>query len=295
MTIERRSGPLWIVGILMAGCAQWSPPPAGELAHLPVPQLAPDSVVLEVSFIRIPEELADFEQRFWPEADESAIRPEVRRCLATNGFRCGVVSSPPPPALQELLDRQSSSSSDLQGGAMRIAGGADIAVRTHRLRSRAGQPGKIALRPDSVPRFAALLHDADGRVHGETFEQAQCYLNVTTYPQASGQARVELVPLVEHGQPRSRFKGQQGAWIVDNMSRSARTYDTLKVDVPLAPGQCLAVGVTDLRRGLGDQFFGGDADEKEPRLLLLVRLAQTQRDERFMDDAGSTPLLTTTE
>lgn len=293
MTIERRTGLLGIVGILFAGCAQWSPPPAAELAKLPVPQLAPDSVVLEVSFVRIPDEVVDFDGRFWAEADESVVGTELRRYLAANGFRCGVVSSPPPPVLQELLDRQPPS--ELMGGAMQISGGAEIAVRTHRLRSRAGQPGKIALRPDSVPRLAALLHDPDGRVHGETFEQAQCYLSVTTHPQANGQTRVELVPLVEHGQPRSRFKGQQGAWIVDNTSRSVRTYDALKVEAPLAPGQCLAVGVTDVRRGLGDQFLGGDVDEKEPRLLLLVRLAQTQRDERFMDDSDLAPLLTTTE
>jgi hypothetical protein len=146
-----------------------------------------------------------------------------------------------------------------------------------------------------VPRLAALLHDPDGRVHGETFEQAQCYLSVTTYPESSGQTRVELVPTIEHGYPRSRFKGQQGAWIVDNMSRPARTYDALKVDAALAPGQCVAVGVTDVRRGLGNLFFGSDADEKEPRLLLLVRLAQTQRDERFMDAEDLTPLVTTTE
>jgi hypothetical protein len=250
-------------------------------------------VVLEVSFIRIPEEHADFEQRFWPEADESAITPEVRRCLAANGLRSGVVSSPPPPALQELLDRQPSS--DLGGGVMSVAGGTEIAVRTHRLRSRAGHPGKIAVRANPAPRLAALVQDADGQVHGETFEQAQCYLCVTTYPQGSGQTRVELVPTIEYGQPRSRFKGQQGAWIVDNLSRPVRTYEALKVDAALAPGQCVAVGVTDVRRGLGNQFFGSDADEQEPRLLLLVRLAQTQRDERFMEEEELTPLVTTTQ
>ncbi len=90
----------------MAGCAQWSTPPASELTKLPLPKLAPDSVVLEVTFIRIPEERVDFEARFWPEADEAALNAELRRRMAANGFRSGILGSPPPAALQELLDQQ---------------------------------------------------------------------------------------------------------------------------------------------------------------------------------------------
>ncbi len=69
---------------------------------LPLPKLAPDSVVLEVTFIRIPEEQVDFEDRFWPEADEAALNAELRRRMAANGFRGGMVGTPPPPALQEV-------------------------------------------------------------------------------------------------------------------------------------------------------------------------------------------------
>ncbi len=90
--LRRTRALLWLIGIIpVIGCAQWSTPPAAELTNLPLPNLAPDSVVLEVTFVRIPAEKLDFESRFWPAADESAIDMELRRRLAGHGFRAGVV------------------------------------------------------------------------------------------------------------------------------------------------------------------------------------------------------------
>jgi hypothetical protein len=281
----------WLVWTaVVAGCAQWSTPPSSELANLPLPKLAPDSVVLEVTFIRIPEERVDFEERFWPEADESALNTELRRRMAANGFRGGLVGTPPPPALQELLD--SHSAPDLGDGVTRIEAGAEIAVRTHRLRNRAGHPGKIIVRGTPVFKLAALAYDENGRVHGESLEQAQFYFSITSRPQGDGQVRIELVPTIEHGQPRSRFKGQQGAWTVDNVSRATKTYDDLKIDTLLSPGQSVAIGCSNTLRGLGEQFFAADSEEREPRLLLIVRLQQTQLDERFMTDETLEPITT---
>ena len=261
------------------------------MTKLPLPKLTPDSVVLEVTFIRIPEERVDFEARFWPEADEAALNAELRRRMAANGFRSGILGSPPPAALQELLDQQPAQ--DPGDGSTRIEAGAEIAVRTHRLRSRSGHPSKIIVRGTAVPKLAALLYDEDGRVRGESLDQAQFYYCVTSHPQGDGQVRIELVPTIEHGQPRSRFKGQQGAWTVDNVSRPTKTYDDLKIDTMLSPGQSVAIGCNDAHRGLGEQFFAADPAEKEPRLLLVVRLQQTQLDERFMKEDVLEPITTT--
>ncbi|MHB8867013.1 MAG: hypothetical protein ACYC6N_32015, partial [Pirellulaceae bacterium] len=184
--MTRRIGTLyWLIWTAaVAGCAQWSPPPPGELTQLPLPKLAPDSVVLEVTFIRIPEERVDFEQRFWPEADEAALDADLRRRMAANGFRGGIVGTPPPPALQELLDRQPAP--DVSEGATTIEAGAEIAVRTHRLRNRAGHPGKIVVRGTPVSKLAALLSDEEGRVRGESLDQAQFYFSIASHPQGDG-------------------------------------------------------------------------------------------------------------
>lgn len=282
---------LWFGLLSMAGCAQWNPPPASELTKLPLPKLAPDSVVLEVTFIRIPEERVDFETRFWPEADETPLDTELRRRMAANGFRCGILESPPPPALQELLDQQPLA--DLNDGTTRIEAGSELAVRTTRLRSRSGHPSKIIVRGTPIAKLAALLYDDQGRVHGESLEQAQFFYCVTSHPQGDGRVRIELVPTIEHGEARPRYRGQQGAWMVDNVSRPTKTYDDLKIDTLLSPGQSVAIGCNDIHRGLGEQFFASSAEDKEPRLLLVVRLQQTQLDERFMKEDVLEPITTT--
>jgi hypothetical protein len=289
--LRRTRALLWLIGIIpVIGCAQWSPPPAAELTNLPLPSLAPDSVVLEVTFVRIPAEKLDFESRFWPEADESALDVELRRRLAANGFRAGVVRTPPPPVLQELFDAQGVP--DAADGTTALSGGNEIAVRAHRLRNRTGQPGKVIVRGTTIPKLAALVSDESGRIRGESLDQAQAFFTVTSHTQEDGQVRVEMTPTVEHGQQRPRFKGQHGAWVVDNSSRPAKTFDDLQISAILSPGQAVAIGCSESLRGLGEQFFAADLAEQEPRLLLIVRLQQTQADERFAPDDLPEPTVT---
>lgn len=274
--------------VLTCGCAQWTPPPASELSRLPMPPLAPDSVVLEMTFVRISKDATEFEGRFWPEVDETSWNAELRRRWSSNGFRCGLVGSPPPPALQEVLDLQSPS--ELGEGVTTIEPGSEIVARSHRLRNRAGNPTRIVVRSNPVERLAALTYDPQGAVRGETFEQAQCYFTVTSFPLGDGRVRLELTPMIEHGQPRTRFKGQQGAWMIDNTSRPTKPYEDLKVEAILSPGQSLAVGSTGSERGLGQHFFGADREADVPQLLLLVRLQQTQLDDRFVESPSVEPV-----
>ncbi len=88
------------------GCATWSTAPTADLPSLTLPKLAPDSVVLEVAFVRIPEEQEGFSGRFWREVDEEALPTDLRRRLAANGFRVGLVGSTLPSELQDVLDQE---------------------------------------------------------------------------------------------------------------------------------------------------------------------------------------------
>ncbi len=286
-----RAGLAGLFVMLVAGCAQWSStPPMTEIAALPLPKLAPDSVVLEVTFVRIPEEQADFCERFWAEADEAVLPPELRRRLISNGFRCGLIGATIPAPLQEILDQQPISQPGM--GIQTTDPGQEVAARTHRMRSRQGHPGKLLVRANPVEKVAALTHHADGRVTGESLDQAQFFFSVTSYPQGGGQVKVELLPTIEYGQPRSRYRGENGMWMIDNTSREAKVFDDLKVETLLSPGSSVALTCTDAERGLGDQFFGADRAEKLPRLLLVVRLQQTQLDDRFDQPTLPDPVAT---
>jgi hypothetical protein len=243
--------------------------------------LAPDSVVFEVTFIRIPEEQQGFTDSFWPEVDEGIVAVPARRHLAANGFRCGLVGAAVPSVLQEVLDRQPAV--EPGQGTQMVEPGREVVARTHRLRSQAGQPAKIVVRTTPLDKLAVLVNHADGRVSGESLRQAQLLFSISSFPLGDGQVQLELTPTIEHGQPRFRFRGENGAWMVDNTSRDIRMFDDMKVAAHLSAGEALVVTCTVDERGLGNQFFGDDPAEKVSRLLLLVRLQQTQSDARFED------------
>lgn len=286
-----------VVGIvsclaLALGCAHWSaPPPSNELSSLPRPMLAPDSVVFEVTFVHIPENQVDFTARFWPDVDEAVLPTNLRRHLTANGIRCGLIGSPLPAALQEVIDLQPAA--DANGGTKMIDPGRQVVARTNRLRSRSGQIGKILVRSNPIEKLAALTYHTDGGIRGDTLTQAQLLLSITSFSQGDGRVRMELVPTIEHGQPQSRFRGENGAWMVDNTSRDMRILDEMKIGAALMPGDAIAITCTGDARGLGKQFFARDPAENVPQLLLLVRLQQTQVDDRFEDRNAFEPVAST--
>ncbi len=282
-----------VVGTLCAfavGCAHWSSLPPAEALDLtlPRPKLAPDSVVFEVTFVRIPEDQIDFASRFWPEVDEVVLPTSLRRHLATNGFRCGLVGSPLPTVLQNVLDQQPLAAA--MNGVKTIDPGREVTAHTNRLRSRSGLAGKIVVRSNLIEKLATLSYHEDGRISGESLTKAQFLFSITSFAKGDGQVRVELVPTIEHGQPKSRYRGENGAWMIDNTSREVRMFADMKVETTLAPGEAIAMTCTGEQRGLGGQFFGSDPAEKEPRLLLLIRLQQTQMDSRFEDKPAVEPV-----
>jgi hypothetical protein len=271
---------LWVLcSICLAGCAQWSAKSSGEVNSLPLPKMAPESVVLSVVFVRIPPDCRDLTQQFWPGVDEQVLPNELRRRLSANGIRCGLVSMTLPSALQEVLDQEDMA--EVSDGVAQVMAGEEPVARSQRIHSRAGQEGKIVVRSNMIQRLAALTRDEDGQIHGQSLDQAQLYFAIRSFPQGDGQVQLELTPIIEHGQARSRFVGQKGVWAVDNSSRPSEVFDELKIEATLAPGQSLVLGHTELPRGLGRQFFAENGAEDLPGLLLLVRLQQTQLDDRF--------------
>src|SRR5688500_8098291 len=87
----------------MAGCAPWDVPSAEPL-KLPSAQMSPDSVALDITFVRMPAADAATNDAIWSEADEQHFPADVRRQLAANGLRVGIIGLQIPPRLRELLD-----------------------------------------------------------------------------------------------------------------------------------------------------------------------------------------------
>src|SRR5262245_59023134 len=64
---------------------------------------SPDSVAMEIIWARFAADDAELNDAAWREIDETQIAPAVRRELANNGFRVGVIGGTVPAAIARAL------------------------------------------------------------------------------------------------------------------------------------------------------------------------------------------------
>ncbi len=242
---------------------------------LSAPQLPFDSAVLDVITLRVPlgdPRLADV----WTELDEQALPAELRKRLAVNGFRAGLCGTQLPRVLEHWLYHDQ----PVAGPEATVAQlDPNPTVRMRRLQLRAGQPSEILASAvyDELP----LLVSADGQLGGRPFQQAQCVFQCKLYPGGDGRSRVELLPQVQHGEPRQRYVATEGT-IHLQTRRDAEVFVPLAIDCTLSPGDMLVLTSHTERAGsLGYQFFVDRAAASLEQKLLIIRLAQSQNDNRF--------------
>jgi len=246
--------------------------------RLPLPPLSADSVVLEVTFVHLPQDAAALEDELWRDVDEQEFPTDLRRRLAASGFRGGLVGNPLPRSLRNLLEQQEAESPTcLQvGGPM-----ADELTRQQRMQMRAGTRNDIVCSP--TQNEVTVLRLDEGEVVGRTYEQAQCRFAARSLPQGDGRVRIELVPEVHHGEIRQRWVGDQRALRLD-AGQQREAFDKLQIEATLSPGQTMLLTCTDDLKGLGRQFFADGEKPNVQRRMLLIRLTQTQIDDRFQPE-----------
>ncbi|MFO0901382.1 MAG: hypothetical protein U0939_00175 [Pirellulales bacterium] len=275
----------FFLAVVLSGCSTWNSPKNEGGFKLGQPQMSPDSVVLEVVILHLPEDGGD--EPWWSGLDEQALDHALRLRLAENGFRAGIVRGRIPEQLESQLgsQRESQAGIDPENQPAGVAG-------EQRLQCRAGKRNKILL-SDVYPTLAALVPNGE-RLTGRTLENAQCLLSVRSFPRGDGGVELEITPEIEHGQARQRWVGQahEGTYRLDS-NRERLSLESLRIRPTLEPGQVLAVSCAPEIKGLGRQFFsdipGGSAPE---RRVLLIRLAQTQIDDLFSEQGGRDPLTT---
>lgn len=273
------------------GCALWTESPNSESKPLPSARMSPDSVVLEISFVKLPADGGEFDAAFWPEVDEQHLPAELRRRLTANGLRCGMVSSQLPPVLTRIIEAEPSRTPTAGEPAAEVDGtGAAVIQRV--LHSRSGKRAEI-IASGTQDKMVLLTQD-DGRARGKTYSQAQGMFAAKTFPQGDGRVKLELTPELHYGQAKTKYvPGQEGAFQLET-SREQEIFDRLKMELMLAPGQTLVItGQPDM--GLGGQFFSEKVSGGVQRKLLLIRLSQTQLDDLFAPEQVRRPLATANE
>lgn len=270
------------------GCALLTldEPPA-EPVRLPPARMSADSVVLEFMFVRMPVSESAAYEEIWSAADEQGLEADLRRQLADNGLRCGVLGQDLPAVLRERLAEPANSlverSEDIDTSDVEV----DRTAR--RKQCRAGRRAKIVV--SKTHESLSVLTSEGGVVRGRLVEKAQCLFALKPYPQGDGRVKLDMTPEVEHGDVKQQWVGGNGT-MMHRMGKERIVLDTLRIVTTLAPGQSLMLSATGDARGLGDHFFVETAGGTVERTLLLVRVAQTQHDDLFAPGALPAPLAT---
>jgi hypothetical protein len=257
---------------------------------LPRTRLSADAIALDVAFVHLPASDAASYATIWTAADEQLFPASVRQELSANGFRIGVLSQQLPTRLRELLDIDESVL-ELSGEDANTPE-ADRRGSKRHLQVRAGRRSEI-LASKTYPALAALVHE-DGRLHGHQLSQAQCQLALKQYPQGDGRVKIELIPEIAHGEPKTQWIGSEGS-IMPRVGRERLILDRLRIESRLVPGEWLLLSATEQIRGLGEHFFSQTANGRLERTFLLIRVSQTQLDDLFAPEQTSAPLATPTE
>ena len=259
---------LWII----TGCST-APQPAFERSpiRLPAARLPDDSVVVDIGFVRLPNDEV-FLKAMWDELDEQAL-PDLRRRMANNGIRAGVISTNLPEKLRCLMDQRCDEHEHTEGPVLTpVALDSDLDDQNRRLHLREGKRGEIVTA--GTRERIVVLQQQERQVSGMTYQDAQTQFSMTADARGDGGARIELVPEVQHGQSRSRFVGREGAFRLE-ASREREVFDRLRLVADLAVGQTLAVTCTRRDKSLGGAFFSVPDSDTGERKMLLIRLAQS--------------------
>jgi hypothetical protein len=290
------------IGLLAAlsGCAQVSMSGKSPLAPA---MMANDSIALEKCTVRFTHADPLLDEEIWTEIDEECIPSTVRSRLAANGFRVGVIGSYMPQALENVL-RAESKQPETKSPFEQTADGTpaqsvdeegvlapkpvdllrEPKVRRSLWQTRPGHPGIIVTAGERarIPQVAVLLRGEDGHVTGRTYERVLGSLSMKARPGRDGRVSIEIIPQLEHGEPRSRFVAADGMIKADYRPETV-LFKELEIDAALSPGQTLILGTRASKPGtIGSHFFTEQGSEAcLEQKLLLVRVVHAPDDDRF--------------
>ena len=289
------------MALLSPGCATVH---AVGKSPLAAPVMMRDSIALEKYSIRFPHADPDLDDRMWSEIDEEGLPAPLRARLAANGFRAGVIGGHMPAALDRVLRESPAGTTEVTDAASPPADppmtdGTGVfepkpvnllhepKVRRSLWQTRPGHRGIVVTAGEQsrIPHVAILVRDDDGRVTGRSYEKVLGALSLKAYPEPDGRVRIEVIPELEHGDPRSRFIASDGM-IKPDYRPDTVLFKDLIVQAVLSPGQTLVLGTrADKPGSLGSHFFT-EQPEAQPleQKLLLIRLAQAPSDGRFRSE-----------
>ncbi len=279
--MSRHGVTIWFgISLLMGGCATWDAPESHQDWKLPTVMASQDTVTYEMAFLRwSPGQAADSD--FWQSADEQFLSVETRQELAANGLRLGVIADPMPASLLRALQATQNPVAVITD--QDATAGSEVLTRRERRQISLGTPSDIdVVTPPTTGEVteSVVLYSEDGRVRAERFNRPRGYFRLKTRGLGSDGVEFQVIPTVDHGDEKPEIIAGQGIYR-SGLRRSQRQYERLAFTTVLKPGRTLVITATEEPRGLGAAWFAGRFGSTEDRLVLLLHLADADRNELF--------------
>jgi hypothetical protein len=222
-----------------------------------------DAVQLLVAVIERPAGDPVLNEEIWKLADEQMKDLEKKSLLLDNGFRTGMFGTLPPPSLRDLIQSPRS------------------CQHPHRLRLLASTPTQIQV--GSVQPLCTFQLKSNTDTALVKLDQAECLLEVTANPLASGQTELQFTPIVRHGKPGLdrlpiRDPGDTLRWNMQ-VCQQVETYSHLSWTQAVNDSEYLVVGCWIDRPGtLGQSCFLEAAAPPPMQRLLVLRVVRNAQD-----------------
>jgi hypothetical protein len=276
----------------LAGCSSWQQATPQENSLLRPVETVSDGVQLEIISIRVPYGDEEINGALWTDIDEQQLSPDVRRHLAKNGLRAGIVSGQMPAALAQLLD-----SSEKPASVSEAAASLEEApvVSRQQMQLHSGWHGQI-FASNTYPELP-LLTCEEGRVCGHSYAQAQCVLNTRMVSQGDRQVKLQFTPELQYGEPRKQWIADDVASVSQALNRDGvfrpqsgkpkQVFQRLAFEATLAPEQMLVITtLPDQSGSLGHYFFTEQQADHLQQKLLIIRLADAHSSDLFSPEPG---------
>jgi hypothetical protein len=277
---------IWFV--TLGGCARV--PQRNDAAMLMSPT-APQTVSLDLFTLRVAADEAALDESIWTEVDELQFPAELRRRLAANGIRAGVVDAAWAARVQSLLklDEQAAAPPlEAEGTQIQVTDFEQQPPVRHRvLQIPGGRRAQVLCVGERtrVPELALLVRGDDGEVHGRTYRKAMGMFVIRAFPEGDRRVRLQLTPEVEHGEPQRRFEPGDGMLRVE-FSPAHERFESLALESTLSIGQMLVLTCMSDRPGsLGHHYFTEKSSDRVMQKMLLVRLSDSGYDDLFTLEA----------
>lgn len=273
----------------LPGCGTWRQSAPHETSLLKPVDLPSDGVQLEIVSIRFPYGDENLNSQLWTGIDEQQLSPGVRRQLAENGLRAGIVTGPMPTALAQLFEAAEKPASMFEAAASLEQA---PVVSRQKMQLHSGWRGQIFA--SNTYSELPLLTCEEGRVCGHSYMQAQCVLNTRVVSQGDRQVKLQFTPELQHGETRKQWvtEDHDVASVSQALNRDGvfrpqsgkpkREFQKLTFEATLAPEQMLVLTTLPDRSGsLGHYFFTEQQSDHLQQKLLIIRLAETRFDDLF--------------